>query len=66
VQTVIQCRYRTGDVCPQAGLYEFDGYVDGCSDELPFADEFEAVVVAGQLFPLIASRRRECFWSFVD
>ena len=61
--TGVDQRFRTGEVCLETGTYEFDGYVNGSSDGLPFSDELEIAILAGAPFPPIQSRNRACFWQ---
>lgn len=62
--TVADRRFRSGKVCPVSGVYEFDGYLNGASDELPYLDELEIVIRVGEVFPLIANRGRDCYWQW--
>ncbi len=59
-------RYQSGDRCMETGWYEFDGYLDGPTELLPAIDEMQIPLLAGQPFPPIRSRRRECFWMVAE
>ena len=59
-------RFRSGEVCPETGEYEFDGYLNGNSDGLPYFDELEIALKAGHLFPVISSRHRACYWRLAE
>lgn len=56
-------RFRSGEVCAESGMYEFDGYLNGSSELLPTPEEMEIWVASGNVFPLVFSSRRACFWS---
>jgi hypothetical protein len=56
-------RFQSGDVCPESGWYEFDGYVESPFDPLPALDEMEVRLSAGTAFPAIRNtNNRACFW----
>ena len=65
-------RYRTSEICNASGHYEFDGYLDGCSDSLPALEEMDIRLRKGEVFPMISSQWRPCFWrlagplAFID
>jgi len=59
-------RFQTGDVCGETGWYEFDGYVNGPPGPLPRLIEWQALVIAGDMFPRIYSPERMCYWKRVD
>jgi len=59
-------RFQTGDVCGETGWYEFDGYVNGPPGPLPRLIEWQALVIAGDMFPRIQSPERMCYWKRVD
>lgn len=61
--TAIGQRFKSGDHCVERGQYEFDGYLDGSSALLPALEEMEVVLRSGQLFPLVRSQSRACFWT---
>ncbi|MBW7906653.1 MAG: hypothetical protein LC135_01145 [Phycisphaerae bacterium] len=63
MQTAEQRRFRSGDICMEAGWYEFDGYVDDAGGPQPGQAEVETALNAGDLFPAIQSTRRACFWK---
>ncbi len=56
-------RFRSGDRCKETGSYEFDGYLDGSSELLPFPGDMEIELTAGEMFPRIQQRHRACFWT---
>ncbi|MBI1824999.1 MAG: hypothetical protein HY287_18320 [Planctomycetes bacterium] len=60
---IAERRFKSGDVCPEQGPYEFDGYLDGSSDLLPALEEMEILARMGQAFPTIRSQRRPCYWT---
>lgn len=61
--TIPDQRFRSGEKCIEAGCYEFDGYLDGSSEELPGLGETEIWVSAGQRFPPPIGRQRKCYWK---
>ncbi|HMQ15854.1 MAG TPA: hypothetical protein PKC49_07765 [Phycisphaerae bacterium] len=63
MQTAEHGRFKSGDICMEAGWYEFDGYVDDANGPQPGQTEFEIALSAGDLFPAIQSTRRACFWK---
>ncbi len=56
-------RFKSGDVCAANGRFEFDGYLDGSSELLPFLEEMEVALKPGHVFPLISDRSKACYWS---
>ncbi len=59
-------RFKSGEVCVDPGGYEFDGYLDGSSELLPALEEMDVRLLRGQVFPLIRSQWRACFWRSAD
>lgn len=64
--TIPDQRHQSGQVCRVRGQYEFDGYVDGTSDELPDPDEAEVWLVVGQAFPFVSRVNKACYWKLTE
>ncbi|HYE79869.1 MAG TPA: YjzC family protein [bacterium] len=58
-------RRRTGDLCEQAGRYEFICYVDGDNQPLPGFEERMVLMRHGDRFPPVRSNGRDCWWRYV-
>jgi hypothetical protein len=57
-------RFKSGDVCPEGGLYEYDGYVNGAFELIPYMNAIQLALRPGDLFPPIRNPLREsaCYW----
>jgi len=62
VSTSTKTRYKTGQNCPQTGVYRFDGYTDGTSTPAPTAEEKEIRLSRDETFPPIRSSEKACWW----
>jgi len=56
-------RFQSGDVCVEAGSYEFAGYVVGPPEPLPGEPETEISLEVGDIFPLTRNPDRPCYWK---
>jgi hypothetical protein len=63
--TTVATRYRTGEKCPESGVYRFDGYLDGTSSPSPTSEEREIALSTGEVFPPIRSAGKACYWTLV-
>ncbi len=63
--TVIN-RFRSGEVCPHAGRYTFDGYVDGTWDPEPPAELQSVRLSLGEHLPRIPGTGKPCWWVIVE
>lgn len=62
----MRTRNKTSEICGRTGRYEFDGYLDGSSEQLPALEEMEIYLYAGEVFPMITKQWRACFWVLSD
>ncbi|MCG3128367.1 MAG: hypothetical protein CHACPFDD_03255 [Phycisphaerae bacterium] len=60
--TQTKTRFRTGDVCIQAGRYHFDRYVDDRTTPTPAPSELVIELAPGDRFPQITTIGKECWW----
>lgn len=58
-------RFRTGEICIESGVYDFDGYLDGTSYPSPTAEERRIPLSAHETFPPIRSTGKACYWKLV-
>lgn len=58
--------YRTGQIAPQTGRYEFAGYIDGTTDKQPTAQERIIPLGKGETFPPIRSTGKAAFWRLIS
>lgn len=63
--TTPQVRFRSGDICTQAGSYSFDGYADGDWEPAPDRDQTVIDVNVGQPFPSPAPGNKPCWWTWI-
>ncbi len=66
MQGEMRLRYQTGDICPETGLYDFDGFVEQADETAARLESFELPLAAGQRFPPIGEPKRACYWRLVD
>jgi YjzC-like protein len=64
--TQIGARLRTGEVCPESGRYQFDGYLDGTWEPAPHAAERQIPLSRGEKFPPIRSSGKSCWWKLMQ
>jgi YjzC-like protein len=57
-------RFRTSQICPTSGTYDFDGYEDSTPRKQPTANEKSIPMKAGGPFPPIHSTNASCWWKF--
>lgn len=62
----IGTRFRTGEVCPESGRYQFDGYLDGTRSPAPTPEEREIPLSRGEKFPPIRSAGKSCWWKLMQ
>ena len=59
--------FKTGQKCPEAGVYEFVGYVSkGIITAEPIFDELTILLAQGDAFPLVRSLNRAAYWRRVS
>lgn len=60
-------RYRSGDICPEAGRYILEGCADPRSDPPPRVP-IEILLRAGDPFPALTGRGagRACYWRLIE
>ena len=58
-------RHKTGERCPIAGNYRFDGYTDGTHEPAPTENESQDYIEEGHTFPPIRSAKKGCYWKLV-
>jgi hypothetical protein len=63
--TTTAVRGKTGERCPESGVYRFDGYTDGTSWPTPRPEEKEIALSTGEVFPPIRSASKACWWVLV-
>ncbi|NUQ45939.1 MAG: hypothetical protein HUU22_07895 [Phycisphaerae bacterium] len=60
-------RFKSGDSCPAAGSYGFDGFLEHSCTEAPASvREMEIWLFQGSRFPFIHGIRKCCFWKSLD
>lgn len=57
--------YKTGETCPQTGVWGFVKYLDGTTTPAPSAEEREIALAKGEVFPPIRSAQKGCWWRLV-
>lgn len=65
VSSTSTTRYKTGQICPLPGDYQFDGYTDGTSYPSPTPEELVIPLDKGDTFPPIRSSGKACFWRLI-
>ena len=63
--SITATRHKTGESCPNTGIYGFDGYFDGTKYPRPTAEEEQIPLSRGEVFPPIRSASKACFWVFL-
>lgn len=56
-------RFKTGQVCDTAGIYIFDGYMDGIARPGPTAAERSFTLALGHTFPPVHSQNAGAWWK---
>ena len=59
-------RFKAGDICPETGVYHFDGYIDGSQYPRPRLEESIIRIKKGQEFPDIRSLKRKIIWELIS
>ncbi|MEM9347455.1 MAG: YjzC family protein [Planctomycetota bacterium] len=57
--------YKTGQSCPQSGVWAFVKYTDGTTYPSPKPEEREIPLAKGETFPPIRSSGKGCWWRLV-
>ena len=57
--------YKTGDIAPHTGRYQFVRYTDGSTSPAPTPEERVIPLSRGETFPPIRSCNKGAFWSAV-
>ncbi|MEM9019993.1 MAG: YjzC family protein [Planctomycetota bacterium] len=57
--------YKTGQICPQSGVWEFVKYTDGTTYPTPTAEEREIPLSKGETFPTVRSAGKGCWRRLV-
>jgi len=58
--------YKTGEVAPHTGQYEFVRYTDGTTFPSPTAEERIIPLSKGEVFPPIRSANKACYWRALN
>lgn len=58
-------RFESDEQCPEAGQYEFDGFVEDAVAYLPNEDETLIALNDGDVFPKAGRPPRACYWKLV-
>ncbi|MBN8236314.1 YjzC family protein [Halobacillus kuroshimensis] len=56
-------RFKTGEKAPEKGTYQFDGLVDGGSENDVTEDEKHIELENGDQFPPIRSNKEAAYWK---
>lgn len=62
---MLRVRIKTGERCPQTGVYGFDGYLDGSTAPSPTAAEREIALSKPNVAPLVKSANKACYWVLI-
>jgi hypothetical protein len=66
METVSEQRFQSGETCVESGRYEFAGFVTGPPIPPPPKHELQMVLRVGEVFPLIPSQVRPCYWALMN
>jgi len=58
--------FKAGEICPETGIYHFNGYFDGSQYPRPPVNESTVKLNKGQYFPEIKSLNRPCIWELIS
>lgn len=58
-------KFKTGQICPTKGKYQFDCYTDGSTYPSPTAEEKVIPMDIGDTFPPINSANKGAWWMYI-